>query len=338
MRNTPTQPLVPGVASRRTVLRAAGALAAAQLALPALGQQNHPVAKIIVGFPPGGFIDVIARMLANKLEPELKRAVIVENRPGAGSRLAANLFRRMPADGSHMMLAVDSLMVHAPTVFTNLGFDVFRDFTPVCGVSGFSYVLATGPDPKPDSLPALAEWLRRHPERASFGHPGAGTAPHFFGLLLGEKFGVPMTHVPYQGGAPLLAALAAGGQISCAINGLASDMLEFHRSGKTRIQAVTGERRSPLLSDVPTFTELSYPTVPDGWSAIYLPQGAPQEVVARTNAALQTVLALPDVRERIAGFGMRTQGGSAEALARLARDDFNTWKPIIEKSGFKLDS
>lgn len=324
--------------SRRTWLRAAGGIAAAHLASPVLGQANASIVKIIVGFPPGGFLDVIARMLASKLEGVLHRTVIVENRPGAGSRLAASLFKRMPADGTHLMLTTDGLLVHVPQVFRKLEFDPFLDFTPVSTVSRFSYVLATGADPKVDSLQALADWLRRNPAKASFGHPGAGSAPHFLGLFLGERLGVSPVAVPYQGGAPLLAALAGGGQISFGINGLASDMLEFHRSGKTRIQAVTGDSRNPLLPEVPTFGELGYPSVPGGWTAVYLPRGASAEVVARIHAALQEVLALPEVRERIAGFGMQAQGSSAEALARLARDDFDTWKPIIEKSGFKIES
>jgi len=283
-------------------------------------------------------MDAIARVLAQGLEGELGRTVIVENRPGAGARLAAGVFRRQPADGTNLMLATDSLMVHAPHVFNKLGFDVFQDFTPVAVVSSFSYVLATGSDPRVDSLGALAEWLRKNPSRAAFGHPGAGSAPHFFGLVLGEKFGMPLTAVPYQGGAPLLTALAAGGQIAFGVNALASDMLEFHRSGRTRIQAVTGDRRSALLPDVPTFGELGYPSVPRGWSAMYLPAGASAELVSRLNTALQAVLARQDVRERIAGFGMQTEGGSAERLAKLAREDYGIWKPIIEKSGFRLDN
>ncbi len=329
-------PAPPPRASRRALLRAAGA-AAACLAAPAFGQAGA-VVKITVGYPPGGLMDAIARVLAQALEGELRRAVIVENRPGAGARLAAGLFKRQPADGTNLMLATDSLMVHAPHVFSQLGFDVFQDFAPVAAVSSFSYVLATGSDPKVDSLDALASWLRRNPGRGAFGHPGAGSAPHFFGLVLAEKFGMPLTAVPYQGGAPLLTALAGGGQVAFAVNALASDMLEFHHSGRTRIQAVTGDKRSPLLPDVPTFGELGYPSVPRGWSAIYLPHGASAAVVTRLNEALQAVLALPQVRERIAGFGMQTEGGSTQRLDSLAREDFATWKPIIEKSGFKLDS
>lgn len=331
------QPQFPLNLSRRRLLRTASAAAAASLAAPVFAQKVAPV-KITVGYPPGGLVDSLARLLAYKLESELNRTVIVENKPGAGARLAANLFRRLPADGSNIMLVTDAVMVHAPLVFNKLGFDPFEDFTPITSVSGFTYVVATGSDPKVDSLEALGEWLRKNPNRASFGHPAAGSAAHFFGLLLGEKFGVPMTPVPYQGGAPLLAAVAGGGQVSCAVNALASDMLEFHRSGRTRIQAVTGESRSPSLPDVPTFIELGYPSVPPGWSALYLPKGASGETVEQLNQAMKSVLAQPDVRERIAEFGMQPLGGSAEALARMARDDFATWTPIIEKSGFKLEN
>lgn len=323
--------------ARRMLLRAASSIAVAPLALPAFAKSSASTIKIIVGYPPGGLVDAIARMLAHKLEGRLKRTVIVENRPGAGARVAATLFKRMPADGSHLMLATDSLMAQAPHVFNKLGFDVFQDFTPVTTVSTMSYVLATGTDPKLDSLKALNDWLHKNPGKSSFGHPGAGTAPHFFGMLLSDKIGVQMIPVPYQGGAPLLVALAGGGQISCGINALASDMLEFHRSGRIRIQAVTGESRSLLLPDVPTFNELGYPSVARGWTALYLPPGASKATVEYTSTALKEVLDLSEARETISGFGMQPMWSGAENLAKIARDDYQAWKPIIEKSGFKLD-
>lgn len=336
MRLNPT--LLPSRIDRRGLLRAAGSVVAAQLALPTFGQQGSTTTKIFVGFPPGGFMDTIARLLSTRLEAELKRTVIVENRPGAGARLVASLFKRLPADGTNLMLTTDAVMVHAPLVFRNLGYEPLQDFTPVSSVSSYIYALFTGPDPKVDSLQGLSEWLHKNPGKASFGHPAAGSAAHFFGLLLSEKVGVPMTPVAYQGGAPLLGAVGGGGQVTCGINGLAGDMLEFHRAGRIRVQAVTGPNRHPLLPDVPTFTELGYPTVPRGWAAMYLPQGAKPDVTAGINTALQNVLARQDVHDRIAEYCMQVQGGGPEAQSKLQREDAVTWKPIIEKSGFKLDA
>ena len=146
-----------------------------------------------------------------------------------------------------------------------------------------------------------------------------------------------MTPVPYQGGAPMLAALA-GGQISAAINAVAVDMVEMHRSERTRIVAVSGDKRVPQLGEVPTVVELGYPSVPRGWAALYLPAGAPPAVVGRLNSAVAAVLAKQDVRGRLAGFGLEPQTSSSESLAATMRADFAVWRLIIAASGFKLDS
>ena len=324
--------------TRRRLLRfATGAALPAFVALPSFAQGTSVPVKLVVGYPPGGLTDSVARVLGERLKDELKRPVLVDNRPGAGGRVAAGSFRRLPADGEHVMLATDSLMVHAPLVFRTLPFDVFQDFSPISMVAQFPYAFATGAVPKVDTLAQYVDWLRKNPDKASFGHPAPGSAPHFYGLMLGEKVGVPMTPIPYQGGAPMLAALAAG-QVSAAINAVAVDMVEMHRSGRTRIVVITGDKRVPQLPEVPTAAELGYPSVPRGWAALYLPPGAQPSVVERMNAAVAAVLANAEVRARLEGFGLEPQGSSAASLAATMRGDVATWRPIIAASGFKLDS
>lgn len=334
MKHSPCNPFS---VTRRQVLHVASAALPAVVGLPSFAQGSSAPVKLIVGYPPGGLTDSIARVLAERLTDELKRPVLVDNRPGAGARVAAAAFRRLPAEGDHLMLNTDSLIVQAPLVFRSLPFDVFADFAPVSMVAQFSYAFATGSTPKVETLAQYVDWLRKNPDKANFGHPAPGSAPHFYGLMFGEKVGVPMTAVPYQGGAPMLAALA-GGQVSAAINAVAVDMVEMHRSGRTRIVAVSGDKRVPQLSEVPTVVELGYPSVPRGWAALYLPAGAPPAVVGRMNSAIVAVLANKDVQARLAGFGLDPGSSSAESLAATMRADFAVWRPIIAASGFKLDS
>jgi tripartite-type tricarboxylate transporter receptor subunit TctC len=324
--------------SRRRFLQQASAMAMPALAgFPAWSQTQGSSVKLVVGYPPGGITDTIGRLMADKLKDELQRTVIVENRPGAGGRVGAASFKRLPADGEWLMLGTDSLMVHAPLVFRSLPFDVHQDFTPVSLVAEFPYAFATGTEPRVADFAQYVAWIKANPSKAAFGHPAPGSAPHFFGLMLGEKIGVPMTPVPYQGGAPMLAAVA-GGQVSAGINALASDMIEMHRSGRTRIVAVTGDKRVPQLTEVPSIVELGYPSVPRGWAALYLPAKAPRVVGERYAAAVTAVLAKPEVTERLASFGLDARGSTPEALSVMMKSDAAAWTPIIEASGFKLDA
>ncbi|RZL65075.1 MAG: hypothetical protein EOP81_05935 [Variovorax sp.] len=322
---------------RRFLAQAAAMAGPALVGFPAWSQgQSNPV-KLVVGYPPGGITDTIGRLMADKLKDELKRPVIVENRPGAGGRVGAASFRRLAPDGEWLMLGTDSLMVHAPLVFRSLPFDVQQDFTPVSQVAEFPYAWATGTVPRVADFAQYVAWIKANPSKAAFGHPAPGSAPHFFGLMLGEKIGVPMTPVPYQGGAPMLAAVA-GGQVSAGMNAVASDMLEMHRSGRTRIVAVTGDKRVAQLPDVPSIVELGYPSVPRGWAALYLPAKAPRVVGEQYAAAVTAVLARPEVQERLARFGLDARGSTPAALSALMKADAAAWTPIIEASGFKLDA
>lgn len=304
-------------------------------ALPAWAQGGEAPARILVGFPPGGSTDTIARVLADKLREELKRPVIVENRPGAGGRLLAATLKNQPNDGSVVMLAPDALLTTNPFVFRNLTYDP-AELVPISLVAEFRFAFATGPKTGAKTFADYVQWARANRNSASFGSPAAGSPLHFVGLMVGRDIGVELLHVPYQGGPPLLTALV-GGQVSAGVNTL-TDMLGMHRSGRIRILAITGANRTPLLPEVPTFAELGHKQViARGFFGLYAPAGTPAVAVARWSAALQRVLEGADVRERLAALAFEARASTPAELDRMAREDAAIWGPVIKASGFAVD-
>lgn len=305
------------------------------VASPVRAQGSDSPARILVGFPPGGSADTIARVLADKLREELKRPVIVESRAGAGGRLLAASLKTQAHDGSVVMLAPDSLLTTNPFVFRKLTYDP-ADLVPVSLVAEFPFAFATGAETGVASFADYVKWAREHRANANFGSPAAGSPLHFVGLMVGRDIGVDLLHVPFQGGPPLVTALA-GGQVSAGVNTL-TDMLEMHRGGRIRILAIPGAKRSPLLPEVPTLSELGYKqAITRGFFGIYAPAGTPSAAVATWNAALKRVLAQSEVHERLAALAFEARSSSPEELDRMAREDAAMWGPVIKASGFAVD-
>ena len=270
--------------------------------LPAQAQDSAP-AKIIVGFPAGGSFDTIARMLADKFRTELNRPVVVDNKPGAGGRIAVDSLKAAPADGSVMMLGPDALSALYPFTFKKLNYDLKKDLVPVGTVAEFAFAFAVGTEPKVNTWAEFVAWAKKNPQQANYGIPALGAPHHFYGLLLGNAIGVPMQNVPFQGSAPIALALM-GGQIASSID-VASSMVENHKAGKIKILAVTSEARIPQTPDVPTFAELGFPNVSGmGFNALYVPANTPAATVANLNKALAKVMAMPDVKDKLAVMGL----------------------------------
>lgn len=311
------------------------ALAAASL-MPLAHAQGDKTLRVMVGFPPGGSIDVVARVLAEKMKDELKANVVVENRAGAGGRLAADLLKSAPADGSVVMITPVVVPVLAPLVFSKLNYNPVTDFAPVGHVCNFNFALSI-----PASLPAktVAEfvaWLKANPQRANFGSPAAGSLPHFFGEILSREARADMVHVPFAGGAALMTALV-GGQVSAGID-VVLEALEAHRAGKVRILATSGERRSAVLPDVPTFKESGYPgIVASGWFAMYAPARTPAASIDAINRALNKALAHPEVLDRFGRLALEAGGGSPADLRALEQASTARWAPVVKATGFRAD-
>ena len=316
------------------VAAVAAAVAAALFAAPAALAQDRTM-KIVVGFPPGGSVDVIARLLAEKLRVSLGQNVIVDNKPGAGGRVALGELKRAAPDGQTVVLSPSGALVLQPWFITNLGYDPVKDFTAIARVTTFDFAITAGPGAPAGDLKAVMAWLKANPGKANYATSGAGTIPHFAGQLLAQATGVPLTHVAYRGGAPAAIDLV-GGQIPLMVD-TASETIEHHKAGRARILAVTGEQRSKALPDVPTLKESGFNMAADAFFGLYGPAGMPADVVARIDKAVGDALRAPEIQDKIYGFGLvPSHAGSAELTATQAAH-LRRWEAPVKASGFKAD-
>ena len=304
-------------------------------AMLAQAQVDKPV-RLLVGFAPGGSADIAARLIAERLAAELKHNVVVENKPGAGGRIAATMLKDAAPDGSTLMLAPIVVPVLAPLVFSKLAYDPLADFAPVAHVANFQFGLSVNTGHPAKSVQELVAWFKANAAQANFGSPAPGSLPHFFGVMISRGAGIDLVHVPFNGGGPLMNALV-GNQVSSGIDTLV-DQIEMHRGGKTRILATSGAARSPLLPDVPTFAEAGLKGVEGtSWFAVYAPAKTSAATVRQLNAAINKALEAPEVKERFAKLGLEPTGGSAADLAAIMKRDTERWGPVVKASGFKGD-
>jgi tripartite-type tricarboxylate transporter receptor subunit TctC len=310
------------------------ALAAASIAAPAVLAQERTM-KIWIGFPPGGSADTIARVLAEKMKASLGQNVVVDNKPGAAGRLILGEIKRMAPDGQNLVLSPSGAMVIAPWLYTNLPYDPIKDFTPISRIVTFDFAITAGPGAPAGDLKAVLAWMKANPNKANYATSGAGTVPHFAGMLLSQAAGVPLTHVAYKGGAPAAQDLI-GGQIPLMVD-TASETLEHHKAGKVRIVAVTGEARNRALPDVPTLKELGLNATADAFFGLYGPPGMPADLVARIDRAVGDALKAPEIQERVYGFGLVPNHATGPQLAVSQADHLKKWETPIKASGFKAE-
>ena len=310
-------------------------LAAAALAAPLALAQDKPAIRILVGFPPGGSVDIVARLLADKMRISLGQNVIVDNKPGAGGRIALGELRRAAADGQTLVLSPSGALVIQPWLYKNLGYDPVKDFSPVALVSTFDFALTTGPGAPAGDARALLAWMKANPGKANYATSGAGTVPHFAGQLLAQATGVPMTHVAYKGGAPAATDLV-GGQVPLMID-TASETIEHHRAGKVRIIAVTGDTRSRTLPDVPTLKESGINVVADAFFGLYGPPGLSADTLTRLNRAVAEALRAQDVQDKIVAFGLVPRYAGAQELGVMQAEHYRRWEAPIKASGFTAE-
>lgn len=320
----------------RVLLKKLAALATGMLlAAAAQAQVDKPV-RILVGFAPGGSADTAARLIAERLGSELKQGVVVENKPGAGARIAAEMLKNAAPDGSTLMLTPIVVPVLAPLVFSKLPYNPSTDFAPVAHVANFQFGLSVAAGHPARNVQELVTWFKANPAQANFGTPGPGSLPHFFGVMIARGAGLDLIHVPFNGGSPLQNALL-GNQVSAGIDTLV-DQIEMHRAGKTRILATSGNARSPLLAEVPTFEEAGLSGVAGtSWFAVYAPAKTPMATIQQLNAAINAALKAPELRERFGRLGLEPTGGSPADLAAIMKRDTERWAPVVKASGFRGD-
>ena len=305
--------------------------------LPGLSlAQSDKIIRMNIGFAAGTTLDTVTRVLAEKMRVSLNQPIIVENRPSAGGRVAAELLKSAPADGTVLMPTPIVVPVLAPMVFSKLYYNPQTDMVPVGLMANFYFALGVKPDHPARNIRELVAWMKANPDKANFGSPAPGSLPHFFGLLLGSQAGANMVHVPYNGGGPLQMGVMSG-DIPIGID-VVAEFVQNHRGGKVRVLATSGTVRSSALPDVPTFAEQGFPNiVGNGWFGLYAPPKTSAEEVSRVNRALNTALGAPDLLERFKSLAIEPGGGSAQVLAETMERDRARWGPIVKASGFRVD-
>ncbi len=318
--------------SRRRIMSSAAALTAATT-LPVFAQAA-PV-KILVGFPPGGSADATARLIAEKMSASMGSPVIVENRPGAGGRIAAQAVKDAAADGNTLMLVPMAVMVVQPVVFKSIKYDTTKDFTPIGNAVTFPLALAVGPATPTKTMAELVAWIKANPNQANYGSPATGSLPHFLGEMLGQTASVKMQHVPYQGGAPLMTALL-GGQLPMGFD-TPLEFAENHRAGKLRILAVSSPQRMAQFPEVPTLRESGINIEATAWFGIFGPAGMAAARTESLSSAMQAALKAPDVMGKLANLGLLAVPESSAEMARRMAADKARWEPVIKATGFQAD-
>ncbi|MDT2023571.1 tripartite tricarboxylate transporter substrate-binding protein [Methylocella sp. CPCC 101449] len=316
---------------RKVIAGAAAAASASILAKPALAQ-GQPI-KIIYPFAPGGGGDGVVRYLADQMRQAMNETVIVENRVGADGRIGVRAVTSAPPDGRTFLFSPFGPIVIHPSVYTNLPYNPLTDLVPVAQICTQEFALSTGPMTGAKNLKELETWLRANPDKAAFGSPGAGTIPHFSGVIFATAAKVELRHVPFRGSAPVLNDVVAG-QIALGSTP-APDAAALHKAGQIRILATSGATRSAFTPDVPTYKEQGYDIVAEGWYSIHAPAHTPQAIVDKVGGILINAVKSPEGKEIMTRLGQSPTGRPGAELAAIQKRDYEYWVGPIKASGFK---
>jgi tripartite-type tricarboxylate transporter receptor subunit TctC len=318
---------------RRGILCAAFALAFSVAAMPAHAQLGEKPVRIVFPYAAGGVGDALSRLMAEELRKGINRPVIVENKTGAAGRLGVAEVVKADKDGTTILLTPIATTAVHQHVFTDLPYNPDKDLVPVTQLAEFEFALAVGPEIPAKNLKELVAWMKANPKKSSFGSPGAGALPHFFGILFGKAAGAEFEHVGYRGSAAALVDVLSG-QIPIIVT-TTSDLLGAHKSGKIRILATSDSKRSPLVPEVPTFKESGYDIVGTSWYAVYAPAGTPDAVVKNYAKILAAAVQQPEMKKRFLELGLYATGTTPEAFAAIHKKDSAFWGEAVKISGFQ---
>lgn len=320
------------IGKRWFVVLALAHLAWAPTVAMAQAWPSKPV-RIVVAFAPGGSLDFVTRNVAERLSQDLGQTFVVENRAGANGNLAAEHVAKQPADGYVVLATADALPAGAH--LHQLGFDPLKDLVPVIQLTRQPVILAVHPSLGVGSLAELVALAKSKPG-IGYATSGAGSGQHIAGEWFARLAGISLTHVPYKGGGQAIIDLV-GGQVQIGSLGN-TPVMPHYRSGKLRILAQTTAARAASLPEVPTYQEAGYKgMVLDQWLGLMVPAGTPTDIVRRLNGAVDRVLALPALRERLAPQGLEAVGGSPEQFSRLYREDYEKYGRLITELNIRLN-
>ncbi len=296
--------------------------------------------RIVYGFPAGSAGDSVGRRVAEKIKGEYARvSAVVENKPGAGGRIAVDTVKPAAPDGQTLLLTPHSMLSVYPHIYAKLSYNALEDVIPVSLGATFSHGLAVGPKVPAEvkNVKEFVAWCKANPKDASFGSPGAGSTPHFMGAMIEKSTGVEIKHVPYRGSVPGVADVL-GGQIAAMCTPI-GDFIQHAKAGKMRILASSGATRTRFTPDVPTMTESGFPNIAfEEWFAFFAPKGTPAAVVNAASAAINKALGLADVKEGLANLGLEAVGSSPGDLGRMLKAEYDRWGPIVKAIGFTAES
>jgi len=307
------------------------------LVLPgAAAAQTYPVktVRMVVGFPPGGPTDVLARIVAQKLGESWGQQVIVDNRAGASGMIGAELVARAAPDG-YTLLMVPVTFAVTPSLFSKMNYDSERDFAAVAQVAAAPFILVVHPTLPVKSVKDLVALARARPGQLNYASASTGGMPHLAGELFNLMAGVKMVHVPYKGAAPATTDLLAG-QVQLMFNNMLSAMPQV-KAARLRALAVTSTRRSNALPELPAIAETLPGYEASGWYGLLAPAATPREAVARINSETSRIMKLPEVAQRLAGDGVEAVGTTPEQFAAYLRAEIAKWGKIVKTAGIKAD-
>jgi tripartite-type tricarboxylate transporter receptor subunit TctC len=312
-------------------------IAAAGVAFAGSAAAQEGTVRIVVGFPAGATSDALARVIAEHMQKTLSQPVIVENKVGAGGRIANELVKTAPADGTTLLMTPVATMAIFPHSYAGqLRYDPVKDFAPVSHLSNFQVGLGVAAPVPAKTLAEYVAWVKTDPAKNSFyASAASGSIPHFFGVMFAKSAGLTLTHVPYKGTAAAMTAIA-GGEVS-AISTVAADIRALVIGGKARLLAVAGEQRDPTFPDVPTFRELGYDLVAKPWYGLFAPAGTPPAAIDRLAKAAMAAVNDPALNKRLVEMGLEPTGSGPDRLAAALKEDLERWGPPIKASGFKGD-
>jgi len=302
----------------------------------ALAQYPSRPVRIVVTIPPGGAPDIVARVVGHKLSEQFGQPVVIENRPGAGGNIGAQIAARAAPDGYTLLMAPTSIYSIAMTLYREPGFDVARDFVPVSTIANVPHILVVHPSVPADNLRALLALARARPGQLTIASQGTGTVSHLEAEMLQQMGGIELTHVPYKGSAPALVDLL-GGRVQIMFDSIASAMPQI-RGGKLKAIAVASDKRASVLPEVPTLAESGLPGYrAESWLGILLPAQTPRPVVERLNRELVAVLGDPRIHRTLIERGFEPQSSTPEQYVERIRGDLVTWAKVVKASGASVE-
>jgi tripartite-type tricarboxylate transporter receptor subunit TctC len=322
--------------NRRHVLQMLGSSLAFGT-LPAWAQEfpSRPV-KVIIPFPPGGPTDVLGRIMAQKLSERLGQSFVIDNKPGASGMIGADMVAKSQADG-YTLLVTASLHVINPSLYDKTRYDAIADFTPLSNLADVPLVLVVNPQTPAQTVNELIAWVKSSKTPVNFASSGNATAPHLAGEAFKVATGIDnMQHVPYKGSAPALTDLLSG-QVQMMFDSLPSSQ-PFIKSGALKAIAVTTQKRSSALPNVPTIAESGIPGFNfSTWYGMWAPKAMPQAIVQKLSNEIAQITRLPEVRDRFLALGAEPVGNTAEEFATLTKSELNKWARVVKQSGARVD-